>query len=234
MNTPTHQPGRARHRLADGSRSFVRALATAQALWLPAALALPSALLPASPAAAQTAAATMAGDLIVKFRDGSDPGAALAAVLNGQRPLASAAPLAARLSRELGVPLTLVQVTSGREALLAIDREALLRSLAQRAAREPGVTRATPVPPPPGLPPEQASVRIELAAQASPRAIAARMATGELLRPRLHADAGGATLLSYDMAGLTQALRDRIGQRADVDYVQPNRLLRPAGPGGLR
>lgn len=228
MDTTPHRPGRARHPLANASRSFVRTLAMAQALWLSAAL------VPASPAAAQTGAAIVAGDLIVRFRDSSDPGAALAAVLNGQRPIASAAPLAARLSRELGVPLTLVQVTSGREALLAIDREALLQSLAQRAAREPGVARATPVPPVPGLPSERVSVRIELEPQAAPRALAARLASGELLRPQLHTDSGGTRLLSYDIAGLTQTLLTRIGKRADVEYVQANRLLRPAGPGSPR
>ena len=221
MNTTAHRLGRVR-RLAVGAL---------QALMLALAAAL---------AAGQaTAAPVVAGDLIVKFRDSSAAGAALAAVLAGSRPLASAAPVAARLSRETGVPLTLVQVTSGREALLAIDRTALLRSLAQRAAREPGVARATVLGPaaaglPPGLPSERASVRIELkppaSSQASTEALAGRLASGELLRPRLHTEASGATLLSYDMAGLTLALLARLGQRADVEYAQANRLLRPVDP----
>ena len=61
----------------------------------------------------------MSGDLIVKFRDASEPGVQLAAVLAGQRSVTSVAALATRLSSELGVPMVLVQVTSGREALLA-------------------------------------------------------------------------------------------------------------------
>jgi hypothetical protein len=133
--------------------------------------------------------------------------------------------VATRLSEALGVPLRLVQVTSGREALLAIDRDALMRSLAQRAANEPGVVRAITVPATPGLPAELASVRVELTPQAAPPALAARLASGALLRPRLHLDSSGATLLSYNMASLTAALLERLRQQADVEYAQANRLL---------
>jgi hypothetical protein len=220
MNTSAHRLGR-----------FCRlALGALQALVL-ALVAL---------ATGQAAAApVVAGDLIVKFRDSSAAGAALAAVLAGSRPLASAAPVAARLSRETGVPLTLVQVTSGREALLAIDRAALLRSLAQRAAREPGVARATVLGPAvSGLPSELASVRIELkppaSSTASAQALADRLGSGELLRPRLSTDASGTMLLSYDIAGLTLALLARLGQHADIEYAQANRLLRPADPNSPR
>jgi hypothetical protein len=168
------------------------------------------------------------GDLIVKFRDGTEAGTSLAAVVGGTRTMDSAAPLATRLSGELGVPLKLVQVTSGREALLAIDRDALLRALAQRALREPGVKRAVPVPAPATvLPSEQASVRIELKPQASARSLAGKLGIDSLAQPRLHTDASGATLLSYDMAGLTLALLERLKQQADVEYAQANRILRP-------
>lgn len=176
----------------------------------------------------RAAAPIVSGDLIVKFRDTSDNGVALAAVLGGTRTVEAAAPLAARLSEVLGVPLKLVQVTSGREALLAIDRDALQRSLAQRAAREPGVARALALAPAAGLSPDQLSVRLELTPQAAPQGLAARLTSGNLLRPRLHTDASGATLLSYDLARLTLALLERLKQQADVEYAQANRLLKPA------
>lgn len=178
----------------------------------------------------RAAAPIVSGDLIVKFRDTSDGGAALAGVLGGTRTLVSAEPVAVRLSEALGVPLKLVQVTSGREALLAIDRDALQHSLAQRAAREPGVARAMAVAPAAGLPPEQLSVRVELSPQAAPKGLAARLASGSLLRPRLHGETNGSALLSYDMTGLTLALLERLKQQADVEYAQANRLLRAAGP----
>lgn len=181
---------------------------------------------PAFSSPPRAAAAIVAGDLIVKFRDASEAGASLAAVLAGTRTADSAAPVAARLSEVLGVPLKLVQVTSGREALLAIDRDELMRSLAQRAAREPGVVRAiTMAPAAAGLPSEQASVRVELTPQATPQALATKLASG-LLRPRPQSDSAGTALLSYDMAGLTLALLERLKQQADVEYAQANRLLR--------
>jgi hypothetical protein len=190
---------------------------------------------PAFSSPPRAAAPIVSGDLIVKFRDASEAGASLAGVLAGTRTADSAAPLAARLSDALGVPLKLVQVTSGREALLAIDRDALMRSLAERAAREPGVVRAITVPPAAaGLPADQASVRIELTPQAAPQALAAKLASGNLLRPRLHNDSTGATLLSYDMAGLTLALLERLKQQADVEYAQANRLLKPVDIGKPR
>jgi len=201
------------------------------ALWLNAALAGLLMLVMHAPLPAfSSPPRAVSGDLIVKFRDASDNGAALAAVLGGTRTLASAEPMAVHLSESLGVPLKLVQVTSGREALLAIDRHALQRSLAQRAAREPGVARAVAAVPAPGLPSDLLSVRVELTPQAAPRALAANLASGSLLRPRLHQDASGATLLSYDIAGLTTALLERLKQQADVEYAQANRLLRAVEP----
>ncbi|KNZ34150.1 MAG: hypothetical protein AD742_01720 [Methylibium sp. NZG] len=190
------------------------------------------------PRSGAAGALVVAGDLIVKFHDTSDGGATLASVLGGTRTLASAEPLATRLSEALGVPLKLVQVTSGREALLAIDRDALQRSLAQRAAREPGVARAVAVVPAAGLPSNALSVRLELTPQAAPQGLAAKLATpltsSSLLQPRLHTDASGATLLSYDMTALTRALLERIKQQADVEYAQANRLLKPTGADKLR
>jgi hypothetical protein len=190
---------------------------------------------PAFSSPPRAAAAVVSGDVIVKFRDASEPGAALAAVLGGTRTVESAAPLAARLSESLGVPLKLVQVTSGREALLAIDRDALLRSLAERAAREPGVVRAITVPPASaGLPAKQASVRVELSPQAVPQALAARLASGNLLKPRLHDQAPGTALLSYDMTGLTLTLLERLKQQPEVEYAQANRLLKAVDAGKPR
>jgi hypothetical protein len=182
---------------------------------------------PAFSSPPRAATSIVTGDVIVKFRDASEAGASMAAVLGGTRTVASLAPVAARLSDTLGVPLKLVQVTSGREALLAIDRDALMRSLAERAAREPGVVRAITIPAAAaGLPSEQASVRVELTPQAVPQALAAKLASGSLLRPRLHNDSTGATLLSYDMVGLTLTLLERLQQQPEVEYAQANRLLR--------
>lgn len=208
-----------------------------------AAVAAAAVLRTPSARGASTAAAPpmISGDLIVKFRDASEPGRHLAAVLAGQRDPASAMPLASRLSADLGVPLVLVQVTSGREALLALDREALGRSLLARAGREAQVQRATMTVPPPGggLPGAEFVLRIELrpsAPAAAAQAVAARLAVTRMPPPRVHgqAAAGGEIRLVYDVDGMTLALVERLQQRADVEYAQANRLLRPAAPPASR
>ena len=211
---------------AMGPRAGARRLAT---LGLLSALALcphrPVAALSPAPRAAVPA---LAGDMIVKFRDTSDSGAALAAVLGGTLSVDTAAPVALRLSESLGVPLRLVQVTSGREALLAIDRDALQRLLAQRASSEVGIVRATAVPAAgAGLPPDQLLVRLEITPQAVPQSLATKLAAGGLLRLRVHSVSAGSALLSCDIVELTVSLLERIRQQADVEYAQANRLLKP-------
>ena len=180
----------------------------------------------------------IAGDLIVKFRDASEPGAQLAAVRSGQRTVASVAPLAARLAAELGVPLVLVQVTSGREALLALDRETLGRALRARAGREAGVQEAAMAPQAAGLPGPELVLRLSTQgnmAGTARDALGARLAIGTLARPRVVAQgegAGRALSLHYDIDALTLALIARLQQRPEVEYVQANRLLRPQPAAG--
>jgi hypothetical protein len=192
----------------------------------------------AATAAVQAHAQMISGDLIVKFRDTSEPGTQLAAVLAGQRSAASMAPLAARLSTELGVPLVLPQVTSGREALFAIDREALARALLARAGRESAIAGARMTVPPPSasvLPGAELTLRVELHSRtpaAAREAVPARLSLGPpaapLLRPRVEPEDGGVALkLHYDIDGLTSALIAQLQQRPEVEYAQANRLLRP-------
>ncbi|MBU1236225.1 MAG: hypothetical protein KJ634_07045 [Gammaproteobacteria bacterium] len=196
-----------------------------------AALSLAAALASAHASAPRPPDYIVTGDLIVKFRDTSESGKALAAVAEGARAMGTAASVAAGLSGEYGIPLTLVRVTSGREALLSVDRRALLAGLAQRARREPIVKAATPeTPPRTVLPSELATVRVELkpsvATAAELAALANKLASGDLLRPKFLTDASGAALLGIDMAGLTLALIERLNARSDVEYAQANRVLR--------
>ncbi len=210
----------------------------------PGRAAAPAVLPPIASGAAAAAdpagAAMISGDLIVKFRDASEPGRQLAAVLAGQRDTASAAPVASRLSADLGLPLVLVQVTSGGEALLALDRETLGRDLLARAGREAQVQRATMTVPPPGggLPGAELVLRIELRPAApapAAQAMAARLALTRMPAPRVLDEAAGKALrLVYDIDALTLALIARLQQRSDVEYAQANRLLRPAAPAASR
>lgn len=175
------------------------------------------------------------GDVIVKFRDASEAGRQIAAVLAGQRDDRSAMPVAARVSADLGVPMVLVQVTSGREALLALDREALGRSLLARAGREAQVQRAVMSVPPPGggLPGTELVLRLELrpaAPSGTAQAVASRMTVPRMPAPQAQAEGGKELRLVYDVDAWTLALIERLKQRSDVEYVQANRMLRAAPP----
>jgi hypothetical protein len=215
----------------------------------PTASALASTSAKASGAAAVTSAGTaagtapaqpvtapaMAGDLIVKFRNESSHGALMSDVLAGKAALPQAAPMATSLSGELGVPLVLVRVTSGREALLAIDRQALATSLAQRASHLAGVKSAKPVPEKStGLPPAQVWVQLALRKGVSADDVARRLATAPHFAPQGPRDAQqgseASARIGYDLSELTTQLLARLQQRGDVEYAQANRLLRAVAP----
>lgn len=228
-----------------------RAAAAAALLCVPlvvvaSARGMPVAQAPATPAPggaarpSPQAAPIVSGDLIVKFRDATEPGRQLADVLAGKRTVAGVAPLAQRLSRELGVPVVLAQVTSGREALLAVDREALGRQLLARAGRESSVQRAVMTVPAPsagstsGLPAAELVLRLETrpgTSAARRETLPGRLSVAGLVQPRVEPDGAEAHLrLRYDLDALTLALIAKVQRRPDVEYVQANRMLRPQAP----
>ena len=187
----------------------------------------------------------VAGDLIVKFADTSAAGRVIAPIVTGDSPVDAASPTVARLSKQIAVPLLPVRVTSGRELLLAIDREQLAHELAQGAARAPGVQRVSPVAAAPTvLPAGQLEFVVQLKAdgdlqrQAS-RDIAARRAPSAEVEKTLQTVAGdlgsqasyrydgeGRPVLTLDITALTEAAVDRLRVQPDVEYAQANRIMK--------
>jgi hypothetical protein len=192
----------------------------------------------------------VAGDLIVKFFDGNDAGQAVARAMRADQPLADVAPVAARLSAELGVPLVATRVTSGRELVLSVDRDRLGQTLRQRLARDPAVRSVTPVAAPKTvLPGAQIALAVELAPnteaerqvretaraghQTAPDidALVARMAGGVDPRPSGRVNERGELVVAVDVAALTRDLVARLKRRPDVEYAQPSQIVRPFGGG---
>lgn len=213
------------------------------ASWLGLAAAATYAVTPAP--------AYVAGDLIVKFVDASEAGKLLAQVVAGTKPTDAAVPIAARLSAELGVPLVAAQVTSGRELVMAIDRDKLKQAMTQLAGRDPAVRQVTPRDPPRTvLPAEQLVFAVELSRDsAAQRHVAQAAAAGRTTSPavqklvvRLTAgmspqpvgrvDERGQLVLIMDIAVLTRDLVERLRLRADVEYAQVNIVLKPFGAAG--
>lgn len=192
----------------------------------------------------------VAGDLIVKFFDGNDAGQAVARAMRADQPLADVAPIAMRLSAELGVPLVATRVTSGRELVLSVDRDRLGQTLRQRLARDPAVRSVTPVAAPKTvLPGAQIALAVELAPnteaerqvretaragqQTAPDidALVARMAGGVDPRPSGRVNERGQLVVAVDVAALTRDLVARLKRRPDVEYAQPSQIVRPFGGG---
>jgi hypothetical protein len=194
----------------------------------------------------------VAGDLIVKFSDRSDAGQAVVRAMGADQALADVAPVATRLSAELGVPLVAARVTSGRELVLSVDRAKLERTLTQRLGRDPAVRGVTRVAPPKAvLPAAQITVAVELAPNSEARrhvqeatqagrqttaeidALVAKMAAGVEPRPTGRVTERGELVLAIDVAALTRELVERLKRRPDVEYAQPSQIVRPFG-GGVR
>lgn len=191
----------------------------------PVASEAPTASTPSPPAA--VASASVAGDVIVKFRDESQSGRVVAPILTGQSPIDSAASLASDLSSELGSPLSPVRVTSGRELVLAIDRERLGQIISRRAA---GVSDIRSVKPGDASASLSAQQQLEFVVQSNPGSDVEK-AMGEItgsFRPhaRSRIEKDGQWVLSIDMAGLTRQTVEQLQKRGDVEYAQSNLILK--------
>jgi len=191
-----------------------------------------------------TAATTVAGDIIVKFKDDSSSGKLMSQIVRGAMQLKEAEKVAARLSQRLGVPLTPVRVTSGRELLLAIDRDRLTRDVLQRATRNSSVSKAEPVHAPAGvLPPREMKFVLDLQKGAAAEREASRRpaatadsaeiktlvddAAGDLkAAASASVDERGRLVLAIDMAALTTQVAKQLEQCTEVEYAQPNLMLK--------
>jgi len=211
----------------------------------------------AAPAAASAGRpdALPPGDLIVRFADTSPAHAAVMENFENPQHADATAELATRLSGALLVPLRAVQVTSGRELVLSIDRARLVSQVAERVAQAPAFrgARATAVisapagrPPPKVLLPATLSLRIRAPPDSDAgRAVAEAQRDRARNRDRIAAlarslvpghegavaarvDAQGRLLLDIDLRVLVEELVAALQKQADVVYAQANRMLRPA------
>jgi hypothetical protein len=206
-----------------------------------------AALLPFRPSAGQDlpAAPPPVREFIVKFKAASAGDRAAAQAMQDQAGQAAVfADFAAALSGEIGVPVRIYMVTSGRELVLGVDAtkvaDAAVAGLQQRpdirrAGRVDGGDAPQPVPRDPmlavefadgsaigrrladGLPPPDDPDILGLSQD-----MADRIGLPLGLRPE-----GPAILFRLDIGRVTSELEARLKRRPDVAYVEPNRLLQP-------
>ena len=84
-------------------------------------------------------------ELIVKFAVGSEGRqTTLQAMQAGTAAEAHLQPLAQSLSEQINIPLTITQVTSGQEVILAVDRDALVVELMDRLQQRSDIEYVQP------------------------------------------------------------------------------------------
>jgi hypothetical protein len=168
------------------------------------------------------------GELIVKFRDSSPGGEAMAGASSPadeavERYLAAA-------SREIGIPLAAESLTSGGELLLEIDQGELIARLLAKlgtdervaAAEEIPVARETLEVPPRRVRVRFASGRMKSAEiETFARELGRELGFGLVSRKAGRSE----TVLSVDLAALTEELLSRLEEHPDVEYVQRNAVL---------
>lgn len=191
--------------------------------------------------------AIVAGDLIVKFKETSESGRQLALAARGEgMPDKNLAAVATQLSAALGVSLTAVRVTSGRELVLTVDRAKLLQTIARQLSRDAVVSAVSPVESAATvLPAAHIDFRVELVAGSEAQrrvrqaavsgsrstpgieALVTQLAAGISPPPTGHVDKQGRLILRYDVMRLTRDLVARLQTRADVEYAQFSQLVKP-------
>lgn len=185
-----------------------------------------------------------AGEIIVKFRSESDVGGKVArAAVLGYAPTGDVAAYVTSIGRELGVPLDAKRLGSGGTVLVAIRTAELPETVARKVRSQDSVKSAQTVAAPSAADP--ASVRVEFVPGSSQASALARIgqrdrdqhakistltsplarASGVALSGRL--DPSGQLLLTPDLNEITTQLAIRLGKRPDVEYAQPNYVVRP-------
>jgi hypothetical protein len=182
------------------------------------------------------------GQVIVSFSSDSAAGQQLARLdleaIDDPTGDARLLEIAHDLGERFGVPLRLEGLTSGRELLLAIDREAVMATAAERLAKRLGVTGVERL-----EPTEPGDARLAVAFQpdsefAAAIATGSRLALGEpsgdgaggLSVEAAVEDAGSAdAILALDLDAIARRLLERLQADPQVRYAQPNLLLRRDG-----
>lgn len=188
-------------------------------------LAVAATCLVAACHAGPTEPQSVTGDLIVKFRDSSATAQELAPVVTGAKPAADAQSVVTRLGRELGVPLRVASVTSGRELLLAVDRDAVSKAIEKSAARQTGIRAVQSVAAAQSvLPAPQMQFEV-IPEPGAPTPSAAQLAGRFADYAAVSADMDR-MVLTIDMAELTRATAEKLGKDPQVEYAQLNLVMR--------
>ena len=164
------------------------------------------------------------GELIVAFKKDTEAGAITAALSKGDS--AGRGRLDAYvdgLSAKLAIPIKTKRVGSGGDVLLAIDLPELRARLISQLKGDPRVVRATPAE-------AGGEVRLQLAAGASLPEVTRRLAKDLGFALASRTTPKNELFVDVDDRALTLHLVERLRQLPEVEYAQPNFVVRKLGP----
>lgn len=163
------------------------------------------------------------GEVIVAFKTDTEPGGIAAALAKGEAAQGRLDAFVATLSGRLGIPLKTKRVGSGGDVLLEVDLRELSSRLMSRLRSEARVAEAAPT--------DAGDVRVRL--------VDGGRKAGEEITRRLEKDLGFALtsrtapkrelLLAVDVRALTLNLVERLRPFPEVEYAQPNYIVRRLG-----
>jgi hypothetical protein len=169
------------------------------------------------------------GEVIVKFKASTEAGS-IATAPPGGDPEPAFKSLATRLSSETGWPVEVRQALSGGDLLVAVRFDTMAERLLEQARRETsladpslecaeGEVRATP------------RVRARVTAKTPDAAALATRFSSALGFPVVaRAESDGAIALTVDAEAATRSLVETLKRRSDVEYAQPNHVLKKIRP----
>ena len=192
----------------------------------------------------------MPGQLIVKFTDGSAAHQVyVRALAAGTNSAAQLAGLTARLSAELGIPLTIEQLTSGQEFIISIDVDTLMEKLVEYLNTRTDIKQARLLDTGNSTEPLYHNPVVVVDFKPDSTMGQALTRDPEVRREAAHsfaAEVGKSTAipvsaqlpqtleLVVDMSTVTTHLLQRLKRRPDVEYAQLNVMVQPYSGGMVK
>lgn len=197
-------------------------------------------------------APSVAGEVIVKFKDSSKAGAMVKDALRTDAQADSAlAAYLAKLSEEIRIPFQAKQLTSGREIVLSVQQQELTSKLLQKLKQNHHVAEAAELDEKEKTGSQGIGNQVRVKFRPGSReakALAKTPGEAQSLGPDLRQFIDGLEkqlgwalsprvtekrelILTVDINAVTSNLVERLKKRDDVQYAQPNFLLQRIGAG---
>lgn len=171
-------------------------------------------------------------EVIVKFKHGTRADKLVNSILSGSAPTTEQINrYMDQLSREISLPLTYRQVTSGKEMVLGINDHQVLEQLKQAIADKPGIRRVEVISPSPHKPSPRPYMTLRISfKECGENGDSIKRIADELIEAQEYAVISKieppVLMIQLDHQKELKRLVQKLKRRPDVEYVQPNLLMK--------